>query len=87
MADISATTVKVSSATRDRLAALARKGETMEDVITTLLDEHQRAQARRRLAWERRLAHASANPAAVAWGEKTSNNMARYLEERQAAQR
>lgn len=87
MADIAAATVKVSGSTRDRLAALARKGQTIDDVITALLDEHQRAQARRRLAWGRRLARADANPAAVAWGEKTADDMARYLEERRAAQR
>ncbi|MGW4125892.1 hypothetical protein [Nocardia sp. NPDC004711] len=85
MSDVSTTTVKVSGSTRDRLAAMARKGESMEDVIVTLLEEHQRAQARRRMAWERRLAKADANPNAVAWAEKTADDMAVYLKERQAA--
>ncbi|MET8773926.1 hypothetical protein ABZV58_02760 [Nocardia sp. NPDC004654] len=81
------TTVKVSSETRDRLAALAAKGETMEEAILKLIDSYEHVKTRQRLAWEARLARAEANPVAVAWAEQTVADLVERAEQRQAGRR
>ncbi|MBV9312161.1 MAG: hypothetical protein JO100_00175 [Pseudonocardia sp.] len=81
------TTVKVSRETRDRLAAIAERGETMEATIVKLLDSYQSVRARKRQAWEARLTRANDNPGAVEWGEKQADHLAKLLDERQASRR
>ncbi|MGW4243715.1 hypothetical protein [Nocardia sp. NPDC004722] len=52
-----------------------------------MTDDAEVGRARRRMAWERRLAKADANPAAVEWAANVSDELARYLREREEVRR
>ncbi|MGY5209990.1 hypothetical protein [Nocardia gipuzkoensis] len=79
------TTIQTSTETRDRLAALTRKGSTLEDTIRALLDRDEARHARQQMLLDEQFAAARRDPDAVAWATREADRLAQMAKEREGA--
>jgi hypothetical protein len=77
--------MKVSTDNRDRLAAIAAPGETMDIALGRVLVEFERARTREKLSGEARLAAARNDAEAIAWVNRNVSMLAEMSAARRAA--
>jgi hypothetical protein len=79
------TTIQTSTETRDKLAALTKKGSTLEDTIRALIERDEARHARQRMLLEERFAAARNNPDAVKWATREADRLVQLAAAREGA--
>lgn len=76
------TTIQTSTETRDKLAALTKKGSTLEDTIRMLINHDEARRSRQHMLLEERFAAARNNPAATQWANKEADRLIQLAAQR-----